>query len=69
MNANFGWTSTSSELVILTQRWVKGSVSSVDAAYIRKSNENFAFVLTDAEYRGAWPGSSRGAPGPSPPIP
>ena len=52
VNANFGWTSTSSELVILTQRWVKGSVSSVDAAYIRKSNENFAFVLTDAEYRG-----------------
>jgi hypothetical protein len=52
VNANFGWTSTSSELVIVTQRWVKGSVSSVDAAYIRKSNENFAFDLTDAEYRG-----------------
>jgi hypothetical protein len=50
VDANFGWTTTAPDLVVVTGRWVKGSTSSVDASYIRKSQEDFSLILTDEEY-------------------
>ena len=51
--ANYGWTSTAQNILLVVGRPSRGVVTSSSPDYVRSSTEEFSLLLTDAEYQAA----------------